>query len=98
MQTKMDRPSTTRPRRQDLSEERLAAGLPDGSPKCGVLTTSCAVAETVTPGNGGDSNTPPLAISDSALGNYLAGRFAHSKLNQRDMPSEGRACRRRTNS
>ena len=76
MQTKMDRPSTTIGAR---SLRRLAAAC-----LAGVLTTSCAVAETVTPGNGGDSNTPPLAISDSALGNYLAGRFAHSK---RDMPA-----------
>ena len=48
----------------------------------GVLTTSCAWGETVTPANGGDSDTYPVVISDSAMGNYLAGRFAHSR---RDM-------------
>ena len=47
-----------------------------------VLTTSCAWGETVTPGNGGGSGKVPIAISDSAMGNYLAGRFAHSR---RDM-------------
>ena len=47
-----------------------------------VLSTSCAWGEAVTPGNGGSSDKHPVVISDSAMGNYLAGRFAHS---QRDM-------------
>ena len=74
MGTAIDRPSTTVRIRSPL---RLAAVC-----VLTVLTTSCAWGETVTPGNSGSSDKHPIVISGSAMGNYLAGRFAHSR---RDM-------------
>ncbi len=74
MGTAIDRPSATV---RDMSPWRLAAVC-----ALAVLSASCAWGETVAPGNGGGSDKRPIVISDSALGNYLAGRFAHS---QRDM-------------
>ena len=51
------------------------------------LSASCAWGEAVAPGNGGGSDERPVVISDSAMGNYLAGRFARA---QRDMSAAAR--------
>ncbi|MDP6786901.1 MAG: tetratricopeptide repeat protein [Rhodospirillales bacterium] len=59
---------------RDMSPGRLAAVC-----ALAVLSASCAWGETALPGNGGGSDKRPVVISDSAMGNYLAGRFAHSQ-------------------
>ena len=74
MGTAINRPSTTVLVR---SPWRLAALC-----TLTILTSSCAWGETVTPATGGGSDKHPVVTSGSAMGNYLAGRFAHSR---RDM-------------